>query len=204
MKLWKGALLCMLMLGAVSLAGCNQEEEKLTPPEEAPTQAQQEETQEESAQAQPSGDGIHVQVGSAEVTEEELAAQDNTVKIPVTLTQNPGITYAEWGIIMDSRCTFEKDEENPDVTMPVYESINDEEHFMWTAWTSGVEESTDTGCMIVLTVKLPGDAKAGDVYEIRYADMSLAELPHVWSSDTHNFGDENAVTWEDGTITVTE
>ena len=206
MKIWKSVVLCAAALAMLPLAGCAKTEETQESPADVQTgtQAQTEAQDEETQPPHSNGEGVHIHVDSVEITENALHAQNNTVQIAVTLEENAGITYAEWGIIMDPRCTFTKDEHNENVTIPVYESINDEEHFMWTAWTSGVQVSTDTGCMIVLNVQLPEIAAAGDVYTVKYANRSLADLPHVWSSDEHNWGDENAVTWDDGAITVTE
>ncbi len=146
---------------------------------------------------------IYVTIQSVEVSLDELKANDYTVPVYVHLDQNAGINYAEWGASYDSRCTVTSDNKDENIRFDIVCSINEESHFLWTAWASAnLNEST--GNLVLLKVKLPMDAKAGDTFPIKYAEMSLADKPHVWNSSENNWAEDGVVGWTDGGVTVTE
>lgn len=143
---------------------------------------------------------IHITVESVEISLSELAAQNYTVPLLVSLDKNAGITYSEWGVTVDSRCTFEANNKGMDFT--TYYSINNDAHFLWTAWTSGTEIYDFTGTLLQLNITLPRDASAGDCYTVTYADWSLADKAHIWSDGSTDWAEDGSVTWTDGKITV--
>ena len=146
---------------------------------------------------------IHVTIQSVEISLADLQANNYTVPVYVELDQNAGITYAEWGAEYDSRCTVTSDSYDDNVRFDVVCSINDEKHFLWTAWASA-NLNERTGALTLLNVKLPEDAKAGDTFPVTYAEVSLADKPHVWNSFDTSWVNSGVVGWTDGGITVTE
>lgn len=219
-------VLCVLMccIATASLAGCNKTQDSGTDSnldvpdnpvntvaeddgqvEEVTTPVLTEKSKENMPENQPKADGtsdIHVTVESVEVTLEELQAQDYVVPVMIRITENSGITYAEWGALVDERCQFTAD--NHKLDYAVYYSINDEKHFMWTAWSSGAELMDSTGGLLKLEVIVPEDAVVGDHYGIEYQAVSMADKPHVWSNDTDDWVSDGYVTWTDGGITVVD
>ncbi|MCR4644318.1 MAG: hypothetical protein K5695_02780 [Oscillospiraceae bacterium] len=150
---------------------------------------------------------LHVSIETVSISLEQLKSQDYTVPVLVTLDKNPGITYSEWGLHIDPKCTFTADSEECKVQTVHVE--NDEEHFLWTAWASGALLK-GTGSLLEVQLKLPLDAKAGDTYTITYADTSLANKGDVWdytdinTQTTTSYADMNGVvTWTDGGVKVT-
>ncbi|MDE6776400.1 MAG: hypothetical protein K2O52_02510 [Oscillospiraceae bacterium] len=173
-------------------------------PEEVTTPPLAENPNEKIPENQAKEDGtsdIHVTIQNVEISLDDLKSQDYVVPVMVTLDENAGINYAEWGALVDSRCKFTAD--NSELDYSVVYSINDEEHFMWTAWSGGSEIITTTGNLLKLEVTLPQDAAVGDSYEINYQSVSLAEKPHAWSGE-QNWASDGYVTWTDGGITVVE
>lgn len=146
---------------------------------------------------------IHVTIQSVEISQADLKANDYTVPVYVTLDQNAGINYAEWGAYYDSRCTLTSDNRDMEVRFDIVCSINEEQHFFWTAWASANLNDV-IGNLVLLHVKLPMDAKAGDTFPITYAPMSLANKPHVWNGAEANWVTSGIVGWTDGGVTVTE
>lgn len=144
---------------------------------------------------------LHVTVENVRISVDELKAQDYTVPVMVILDKNAGITYSEWGLNIDTKCTFTAT--NNGLAFNTVYAINDEDHFLWTAWTSG-SEATATGELLEVDVKLPMDAAPGSTYNISYADMSLADKPHVWSNSASDYVAAGQVGWTDGSIVVTE
>lgn len=143
---------------------------------------------------------MHITVESKTISEEALRAQNYVVPLYITLENNGGITYAEWGLNLDPRVTVTANSKK--LPFNTYSSINDEKHFLWTAWASGSVDDT-TGELLQIEVTLPSTAKAGETYTITYADVSAVDKPHVWKGDT-DWVAENQVTWTDGGITVVE
>lgn len=173
--------------------------------EEITTPVLTEKAKEKMPENQPKADGtsdIHVTIESVEVTLDELKAQDYIVPVMITLDENSGITYSEWGAKVDERCKFTAD--NQETSYSIYYSINDDKHFMWTAWSSGSQIRDSSGSLLQLNVVIPEDAAVGDHYGIEYQSMSMMEKPHVWSNDTDAWVDDGYVTWTDGGITVVD
>ncbi|MDE7121173.1 MAG: hypothetical protein K2O42_03330 [Oscillospiraceae bacterium] len=219
-------LLCVLMccVTTAALAGCNKKQDSETDSsvenpdsavntiaeddgqvEEVTTPVLSEKAKEKMPENQPKADGtsdIHVTIESIEVTLDELKAQDYVVPVMILLEENSGITYSEWGASVDERCKFTADNEG--TSYSVYYSINDEKHFMWTAWSSGSQIEDTPGKLLQLQVVIPEDAAVGDHYEVKYQSVSMADKPHVWSNDTDSWVDDGYVTWTDGGITVVD
>ncbi len=191
-----GICLALLLLVA-AMTGCSNGKD-------APASSAEESKSEvsDATEKKPAEGKHHITVHSVELTLQELKAKDYVVPVCVSLDKNAGITYSEWGVNVDKRCTFTVDEETDDLAFAVYHSINEKESFMWTAWASGSEVITKTGNLIWLNVTLPRTAAAGDSYAITYADWSKADKPHVWNSTENDWVKDNAVTWTDGSITV--
>ncbi len=143
---------------------------------------------------------MHITVESKNVSVSELQAQNYTVPLYITLEQNGGITYAEWGLHLDPRVTVTASSKG--LPFNTYSSVNDEKHFLWTAWASGSLDDT-TGELLQIEVTLPSTAKSGETYEIRYADVSAVDKPHVWTGNK-DWVDLGEVTWTDGGITVVD
>lgn len=143
---------------------------------------------------------LQITVPTAEVTAEELKANDYTVDLLITLDKNPGITYSEWGLHLDSRCTYTADTEGLPIDTVFF--INDSSNFMWSAWTSGNETTKKTGGMLRLHVKLPRDAKSGSTYPVTYADQSLQPAPHIWQNGDSNWVSSKNVGWTNGGVVV--
>lgn len=143
---------------------------------------------------------LHVTIETVDVSLDELKAQDYTVPLVVTLDKNPGITYSEWGLKLDSRCTYTTDSKGLDFSTVSF--INDEKHFLWTAWTSGAQVTDYDGSLLKLNVKLPMDAKSGDSYQIAYADVSLADAAHIWVGGDNDWVKSGQVGWTDGGVNV--
>ncbi|GEM_PF-1309001 len=165
---------------------------------------------ETTASNQAKADGsydIYVTIQSVEISLEELKNNNYTVPVYVSLDQNSGITYTEWGAYYDSRCTLEYDVFDREVYFDTVCSVNEEEHFFWTAWASANLNQRD-GNLILLNLTLPMDAAAGDSYPVTYASTSLANKPHVWNcvdeTKSVNWAVDGSVGWQDGGITVTE
>lgn len=173
--------------------------------EEITTPVLTENSMEKIPQNQTKSDGtsdIHVTVESVEVTLDELKAQDYVVPVMITIDENSGISYAEWGVLVDERCKYTADNHKLDYS--VYYSINEEENFMWTAWSAGADILDEIGNLLKLEVIIPEDAAVGDSYGIKYQAMSLAEKPHVWSTDANDWVKDGYISWTDGGITVVD
>ena len=146
---------------------------------------------------------IHVTIENVEVSLEELKTNEYIVPVYVALDQNSGINYAEWGAFYDARCTIEQVPFDDEVDFDTVCSVNAEKHFFWTAWATA-NDNPHTGNLIRLDVTLPQDVKAGDVFEITYSPVSMADKPHIWNSSQNNWVTDGVVGWTDGGITVTE
>ena len=210
MKFRKVMLILMSCLCFATLMGCNNDNQSDDNGDVALSDGEGEEvttpplgeTPNEKIENQPKEDGtsdIHVTIQSVEISLDELKTQDYVVPVMVTLDENAGISYAEWGALVDSRCKFTAD--SNDLEYSVYYSINEEQNFMWTAWSSGSQVMTNTGNLLKLEVTLPSDAAVGDSYEINYQPISLAKKAHAWSGDK-NWVTNGYVTWTDGEITI--
>lgn len=143
---------------------------------------------------------LHITVETVEITTDELAEQDYTVPLIVNLDKNPGINYSEWGLKLDDRCTYQTSDKGVDFFTVSY--INEEKHFLWTAWTSGADIRDYDGILLKLLVTVPKDAAPGTFYKIEYAQTSLADGTHIWSDGTNNWVAQNTVGWTDGGVVI--
>ncbi len=146
---------------------------------------------------------IHITIQSVEISEADLKANDYTVPVYVELDQNAGITYAEWGADYDSRCTLNYTSFGNDVDFNTVCSINEENHFFWTAWASS-ENIDQPGNLILLYLTLPKKASAGDTFPITYASFSHGAKAHVWNNNEKNWVTDGVIGWTDGGVTVTK
>lgn len=197
-------LLCSLML--TGFAGCasdaEQEPKETEKQESEETQAQgtEEQIEEDFTLSAEQGD-MHITIESKEIALNDLKASDYKVSLLVTLDKNGGITYSEWGVHTDERCTVECSSKKLDFS--TFSSVNAELHFLWTAWASTSADDT-TGSLLTLDITLPKDTKAGDVFTFQYADINVMDKPHVWKSEETDWVAQDAVTWTDGSITIKE
>ncbi len=180
MKLRKTAMFLLLCLSAGILCGCKDSGSGDSAPKEKAA--------------------MHINIESKTISEDTLRAQNYVVPLYITLENNGGITYAEWGLHLDPRVTVTANSKG--LPFNTYSSVNDEKHFLWTAWASASADDT-TGELLQIEVTLPATAKAGETYDITYADVSAADKPHIWKGTT-DWVAENQVTWSNGGITVVE
>lgn len=190
--IWMPAVLAACVL----LAGCG----KTTTQESSPAAAETAAPVETQAGASAAESAVHITVQSVSISVEELKKQDYTVPLLVTLDQSPVLKYTEWGLHVDPKCTFTANSKGMDI-QTVY-AENAEEHFIWTAWAG---ENDEPGTLLEVQLKLPMDAAPGSTYPLTYANVSLAEKPHVWNDGNADLAETaGAVTWTDGGVTVTE
>ena len=219
MSVFKKTLLLLIGCSLLCCTACAKQEEtsqaqaEITPEEytiftgaadsEAPATKAPLQTPENETREDGSAD-IYITIPTVEVSLADLKSSDYTVPVYVALEQNAGLTYAEWGASYDKRCTLEYEKFDSQVTFNnIVCSVNEEQHFFWTAWASS-DSDPRTGNLILLNIKLPADAKAGDSYPITYEPVSLANKPHVWNDTKNNWVKDGVVGWTDGGITVTE
>lgn len=143
---------------------------------------------------------LQITVETVEITLDQLKSQNYKVDVTVTLDKNPGIIYSEWGLKLDDRCTYEADSEG--LPFETISFINDEAHFLWTAWSSGANATTRSGALLTLHVTVPREARSGSAYVISYASESLAPAPHLWQNDSTSYVALNEVGWTNGGILV--
>ena len=143
---------------------------------------------------------LQITVQTAEITLDQLKKQNYTVDLLVSLDQNPGITYSEWGLNLDSRCTYTGDVD--DLPIQTVFDISNEAHFLWTAWTNGTSSTKTTGGILRLHIKLPADAAAGSTYPVTYADTSRQPAPHIWQGNTKDWVGTKEVGWTNGGVIV--
>ncbi len=203
MKLRNTAFLLSCTILAAVLTGCSTTNDPAASQIEGTEKAQSAGETEAATEAVTKGK-IHINVETVEISLADLQAQNYTVPVMVMLEENAGVNYTEWGLSMDERCTFAVDEEAEDLAMTVYHAVNDEQHFLWTAWAAAGVPNEKTGPIMVLELTLPKDAAAGELYTVKYADWSLADKAHVWSNDNDKWSENGDVTWVDGGVRVTE
>ncbi len=203
MKCRNTAIYLAMLLSAVLLTGCGKEETPAVSQSDSTSKAQAANDAEPTSP--PRQGKHHITVETVEISAADLKAQDYTVPVYVNLDKNAGVTYAEWGLAFDERCTFavETKPEEP-LALSVYFSENPEAHFLWTAWASGSQPNDSTGPIMIVNVTLPKDAAAGDFYTVDYADWSLADKGHAWSNAESDWAALDEVTWVDGGIKVVE
>lgn len=197
MKLRRTAIFAILFAAmALSMTGCGGGAASGTDPTDAP---------QSTAATEPIQMGdIHVTIDSVSISLSDLKAKDYTVPVYISLDSNSGITYSEWGALVDARCTFTASNSTKNnLIISEYYSINDEMHFIWNAWAAAAD-MTDTGNILLLHVTLPKNTKAGDTFPITYADWSMGDTPHKWMGSSNDWAVAGSVTWADGGITVTE
>lgn len=143
---------------------------------------------------------LHITVETVDVSLDDLKANDYTVPLLISIDKNPGINYSEWGLKLDERCTYTADESG--MKYATVSFINDEKHFLWTAWTSGADIKTATGSLLTLYVTVPQDAKPGTTYSVEYADWSLANAAHIWQGGDNDWVSTDQVSWTDGGVVI--
>lgn len=143
---------------------------------------------------------LHITVETAEVTLDDLAAKDYTIPLTISIDKNPGINYSEWGLKLDERCTYTAEKKGADYSTVSF--INDEKHFLWTAWTSGAQIESDAGSLLILNVTVPKDAQPGTTYAVEYADWSLANAAHIWQGGDNDWAGTDQVGWTNGGVVI--
>ncbi len=147
---------------------------------------------------------IHVTIENVQVTKDDLREMGFTVPVHISLESNSGFNYSEWGAQVDKRCTFTADStEAESLILSEYYSINEKEKFVWNAWASG-QDFKKTGDILILYVQVPKRGELGDFYSVTYADWSLADSAHKWTSTSGDWVKDDSVTWTDGGITIIE
>lgn len=148
---------------------------------------------------------IFVSIEKKEISVSDLKSSGYVVPVYVSLEQNAGINYTEWGATYDPRCKVEANTSDENVRFDTVYSVNAEENFVWTAWaTANLNEHS--GNLLLLKVTLPKNAKAGDTFPIVYSPMSKAKSPkpHIWKNSEKDWVKDGVIGWSDGGITVTE
>ena len=158
---------------------------------------------------------ITVSIDNAEVSLTKLKNSGYEVPIFVRLAQNVNLNAVEFGIDVDSRCRFSivtrssyADLYGEPVSMDMSSaSVPGAESYAWLTWASTSVYYYETSNILLLLVKLPENAQAGDAYTIRYltqspSDASKTQLWYNYGTNT-NYAESGSVLWNDGTITVT-
>lgn len=142
--------------------------------------------------------GISIAIDQITLTPSELDALDHTVPVYINLTENAGFDAAEFGIAVDSRCTF-----SPGIDELVYDTgyFANERRLTWRTLANDTNWY-DTGSILRLDVQVPETAAAGDVYIINY--VTEAHRPHLWESLTDTEELTDAVQYTDGFIRIVE
>lgn len=189
-------LLCGLLL---TLPGCSSGAADSGTPT-ADTSAPTEITNEPLVFTPAGEEKLHVTIESAEISVQDLKAQDYQVDLLVMLDKNPGVNNTQWGIQCDKKCVTSAT--GSYMIMETVCAVNDESQFLWTAWAGS--ECAETGSILRLTVKLPMDAAPGNSYYFTYADTSALGGSHQWKNDSMDYVVDEAVGWTDGVITIIE
>lgn len=197
MKKLSVLLVCGLLLAMVS--GCSGNNS--TPDTSAASSPTQAAAEAAADGYTPQGEeAIHITVESAEVTLDQLKENDYKVILTVNMDKNAGIVSSQWGLQFEQTCTVVA--ENEGMVVGTVYAINDETHFLWTAWAG--TGTTATGGILQIGVTLPRDAAPGNTYNVTYADTSAVGDPHQWKSLDTDYVAADAVGWTNGTITVVE
>ncbi len=141
---------------------------------------------------------ISLAIDQITLTPSELDALDHTVPVYINLTENVGFDAAEFGIAVDSRCSF-----SPTIDGLVYDTgyFANERRLTWRTLASDTNWY-DIGSILRLDVQIPETAAAGDVYIINY--VAEAHKPHLWTSLTDTEDLTDAVQYTDGFIRIVE
>lgn len=199
MKKLSVLLVCSLLLAL--LPGCSGNADSSAPENSSAASPAEENNAASDNGYTPSGEELlHITVPSAEVTLDELKENDYMVILTVGLDKNPGITTSQWGLKFDNRCSVVAENEN--MIIGTVCAVNDESHFLWTAW--GGQGTDSTGGILMLGVTLPENAAPGDTYSLTYADTSAVGGAHQWKNLNSDYVEMDAVGWTNGVITVVE
>ena len=208
MKIWKKMILLCSALGiAMNIVSCakhsGSDSSETTAPESISGESGTKAPIETRSKASKEDADIYVTIQQVEISLDDLKERDYVVPVYIVLEKNAGITYSEWGVHYDERCTVENGNV-PTAGFSTVASINDEEHFVWSAWASP-DGADYPGILLKLDVTIPQNAALGDTYPITYANVSLMNTSHIWNNFSgENWADTGKVGWEDGGITITE
>ena len=158
---------------------------------------------------------VTVSIDEADVSLTKLQNSDYEVPIFIRLTQNVNLNAVEFGIDVDKRCRFSvvtrssyADLYGEPVSMDMScASIPGSENYAWLTWASTSVYYYETSNILLLLVKIPENAQAGDVYTIRYLTESPSDASktHVWYNfgTNTNYAESGSVLWNDGKIAIT-
>ncbi len=157
--------------------------------------------------------GVTIEIDQYTVTLEELAAMDADtatdgyqVPIYVTLVENAGVAAAEFGVVVDDRCTFEifsvsKKAEAYGEALDWKMTTSTNGQLTWCTWASSeVDDYSENILMVLVTV--PATAAEGEVYTINYVEENTKL--HIWNNtvDGVNHVEAGTVSWTDGFVEI--
>ncbi|MBE6875399.1 MAG: hypothetical protein E7496_01525 [Ruminococcus sp.] len=158
---------------------------------------------------------ITISIDQVDISLTRLKNSDYEVPVFVRLAQNVNLNAVEFGIDVDSRCRFSivtrssyADLYGESISMDMScASVPGAESYAWLTWASTSVYYYENSNILLLLVKLPETAKAGDTYSVRYltqspSDASKIQLWYNYGTNT-NYAETGSVIWNDGKITVT-
>jgi len=158
---------------------------------------------------------ITVSIDKVDVSLTKLKNSGYEVPVFVRLAQNVNLNAVEFGIDVDKRCRFSvvtrssyADLYGESVSMDMScASIPSTENYAWMTWASTSVYYYENSNLLLLLVKLPETAQAGDAYEVHYltqspSDASKTQVWYNYGTDT-DYAESGSVLWNDGKITVT-
>ncbi|MBR1555476.1 MAG: dockerin type I repeat-containing protein [Oscillospiraceae bacterium] len=158
---------------------------------------------------------ITVSIDQKDVSLTKLEDNDYEVPIFVRLAQNVNLNAVEFGIDVDSRCRFSivtrssyADLYGESISMDMSSAIIPaSDSYAWLTWASTSVYYYENSNILLLLVKIPENAQAGDVYTIRYLTESPSDASktHVWYNygTNTNYAESGSVLWNDGKIAIT-
>ena len=158
---------------------------------------------------------ITVSIDQKDVSLTKLADNQYEVPIFVRLAQNVNLNAVEFGIDVDSRGRFSivtrssyADLYGESISMDMSSAIIPaSDSYAWLTWASTSVYYYENSNILLLLVKIPENAQAGDVYTIRYLTESPSDASktHVWYNygTNTNYAESGSVLWNDGKIAIT-